>query len=202
MNNKGSVNIILILIIMALVGAGAYFVSTKQIMPPIPSPAPTPTSTSTPTPEPSPTPDQIPSQPPQSDNVLSVLGLTGNKEAYVGKRVRVQGKIVVNVFYGTMPCSTDGSICDTTMGARLELWQPKVVLGTENLLLLFTKQQPYPCQKTAPATYACPPYINNQITTIEGVWSKDQVPIQWVGYSGGGPPTPIKWGDRYFLNIE
>ena len=43
MNQKGFVNIILIIIVAALVGTGAYFVSTRQIMPPTPSPTPSPT---------------------------------------------------------------------------------------------------------------------------------------------------------------
>ena len=193
MNQKGFINIILIIIVVALVGVGVYFVSTKQITLPIPSPIPSPTPTPTPSPFPTPT----PVQPPQSNNVLSVLDLTGNREVYVGKRVRVQGKIAVNVFYGEMPCPTDGSVCDTTMGAQLELRQPE-----GSYILLFKKGNPYPCQKIAPETYTCSPYINGQIITVEGVWSKDQVPVQWVGTSGGNPPTPVKWGDRYFLNIE
>jgi len=209
MNQKGFANILMIIVIVALVGAGAYFVSTKQITLPIPSPTtstnstPSPTPTTTPKSSPTtPIPTPTPAQPSQNNNVLSVLDLTGNKETYVGKRVRVQGRIAINVFYGERPCAENDPVCDTTMGARLELWQPKTVSGADNFLLPFVKNQPYPCQKTAPATYTCPPYINNQITTIEGVWSKDQVPIQWVGSSGGNPPTPIKWEDRYFLNIE
>ena len=208
MNQKGFINILLIMVVVALVGAGAYFVSTRQIKLPTPSPTtsltpiPSPTPTSTPKSSPIPIPSPTPAQPSQSNNVLSVFDLTSNREVYVGKRVRVQGKIVVNVFYGEMPCPSDGSVCDTTMGAQLELRQPNVASGADNFLLLFTKNQPYPCNKIAPKTYACLPYVNNQITTIEGVWTKDTVPIQWVGSSGGSPPTPVKWGDRYFLNIE
>lgn len=202
MNQKGFINILLIIAVVALIGVGTYFVSTKQITLPIPNPAtnPTPTPSPIPTPKPSPTPTPNPIQPPQNNNILSVLDLTGNKEFYVGKRVRVQGRIAINISYGLMPCPPDGSACDNTMGAQLELWQPKTVSGDGNFILPFVKGQPYPCNKTALATYACPPYINNQITIIEGVWSKDQVPIQWIG-SSSGPPTPTKWEDRYFLNI-
>ena len=42
MKQKGFVNILLIIIVVALVGAGAYFVSTKQITTPNPTPSPTP----------------------------------------------------------------------------------------------------------------------------------------------------------------
>ena len=49
MNQKGFVNIVLVVIIVALAGAGIYFVSTRQITPStaIPSPSPTPISKST-----------------------------------------------------------------------------------------------------------------------------------------------------------
>lgn len=41
MNQKGFINAILIVIIVALVGAGIYFVSTRQIAPFTPTPLPT-----------------------------------------------------------------------------------------------------------------------------------------------------------------
>jgi hypothetical protein len=43
MNQKGFINILLIVIIVALAGAGAYFVATRQVIPPAPSPTPTST---------------------------------------------------------------------------------------------------------------------------------------------------------------
>lgn len=47
MNQKGFINIILVIIVIALIGAGAYFVSTRQVAPPTPSPTPSPTPTPT-----------------------------------------------------------------------------------------------------------------------------------------------------------
>jgi hypothetical protein len=64
MNQKGSINIILIIIVFALVGVGAYFVATRQIAPtpvptPIHTPSPSPTLTPKPSPKPSPKPISI-----------------------------------------------------------------------------------------------------------------------------------------------
>lgn len=67
MNQKGFINILLIVIIVALIGAGAYFVSTRQITSPIPSlipgstltPSPTPPPTLKLTPTPAPTPASL-----------------------------------------------------------------------------------------------------------------------------------------------
>ncbi|MEK7659341.1 MAG: hypothetical protein AAB338_01650 [Patescibacteria group bacterium] len=47
MNQKAFVNIILIVVIVALVGAGIYFVSTRQVATPTPSAATIPTPTPT-----------------------------------------------------------------------------------------------------------------------------------------------------------
>ncbi len=44
-NQKGFINIILIIIVVALVSVGAYFVSTRQITPPTPTPTPAFSST-------------------------------------------------------------------------------------------------------------------------------------------------------------
>ena len=50
MNQKRFINIILIIIVVALVGAGVYFVSTRQVTPPTPSPTPKPSPTPSTTP--------------------------------------------------------------------------------------------------------------------------------------------------------
>ena len=45
MNQRGFTNIVLVIVVVAIVGIGAYFVSTRQIMQPTSSPTPTPTPT-------------------------------------------------------------------------------------------------------------------------------------------------------------
>lgn len=59
MNQKGFINIILVIIIVALAGVGAYFILNQQTTPPIFIPTPTPIPSPTPTPTPSPTPTPI-----------------------------------------------------------------------------------------------------------------------------------------------
>jgi len=68
MNQKGFINILLIVIVVALVGTGAYFVGTRHTIPPapIPTPTPTPSPTSTPSPTPTPPPTPKPSPTPKS----------------------------------------------------------------------------------------------------------------------------------------
>lgn len=157
--------------------------NTKQA----PAPASTPLST------------PLPANPPA---ILTVVDLTGDPSKYLGQRVRVSGKIRVNVFYGSRPCPDDGLPCDTTMGARLELWSIKTVAEEINVLLPFLNGKEYPCPKIGVEQYACPPYVEGQIVTLEGVWSKDQIPDATMGYSNSNqPPKVLSWKDRYFLNI-
>lgn len=135
-------------------------------------------------------------------NILSVADLLTDKERYLRTRVRVRGKIAVNIAYSARPCSTDGSICDTTMGAQLELWELQTTPGTENRIIIFKNGEPYPCEKFASEQYRCGSYVDGEVTVVDGMWSKDQVPDQVVGYSGGQPPRVLKWKDRYFLEIN
>lgn len=68
MNQKGFVNIIVIIGIVILAGVAGYFIVNKRTLPP--KPAPSPTSTLTPTPTPSPSPQHTP----QSTNFNFVFG--------------------------------------------------------------------------------------------------------------------------------
>ena len=208
MNQKGLVNIIVITGLVIFAGGAGYFIVNRRTLSlaPAPSPAPTPTAIQIPSPIPSPalihrkSAQQI--TPPVVSSVFSVVELLTNKEQYLGTQVSVRGRIVVNIIYSERPCPTDGSVCDTTMGAQLELWEPQQTPGIENKILIFRNGEPYPCEKIAPEQYRCGTYINGELLIVHGIWSKDQVPDQVVGYSGGQPPTVLKWKDRYFLEIK
>ncbi len=84
MNQKGFINIILIVIVVALIGVGAYFVSTKQTAPPNPTPTPTPSPTPTPTPSPTPKPSPT-SKPSPVPITLSHIELKYRLEGKFGK---------------------------------------------------------------------------------------------------------------------
>ena len=88
------------------------------------------------------------------------------------------------------------------VGGQSQLWQPQPTSRTENKILIFKNSESYPCEKFASAQYRCGSYINGELIVIDGIWSKDQVPDQVVGYSSGQPPTVLKWKDRYFLEIK
>jgi hypothetical protein len=208
LNQKGFENIIVIIGILMLAWGVGYFVVNQRTLSLAATPAPASTPTPSQIPSLTPTPNPIPQKSVQQitspvvGNILSVVDLLTNKEHYLTTQVRVRGKIVVNIFYSARPCPTDGSVCDTTMGAQLELWEPQPTSGTENKILIFKNGEPYRCEKFASGKYRCGSYINGELMVIDGIWSKDQVPDQVIGYSSGHPPTVLKWKDRYFLEIK
>lgn len=94
MSQKGFINILLVVVIVALAGIGVYFFTTRQTTPPIPvstltttpSPTPTPTLTpkSSPTPKPSPTPTPTPTSTnspvvSSSSNFSDIVSVVENK---------------------------------------------------------------------------------------------------------------------------
>ena len=84
MNQKGFINILLIVIVVALVWTEIYFVSTRQISPPVPTPSPSPTPTPTPiptpTPKPNPTPKPSPTPTPRPSGE-KIIRKVGEKES-------------------------------------------------------------------------------------------------------------------------
>lgn len=64
MNQKGFVNILLIIVVVALVGAGVYVVYSRQALSPVSAPTPTPSPSPTPTPAPKPSSTSKPSPTP------------------------------------------------------------------------------------------------------------------------------------------
>ena len=77
MNQKGFINILLIVVIVALASAGVYFVATRQAPPtpiPTPTPSPSPTPTPTPTPSPTPKPSPTPAPVPSGEKIIRKVG--------------------------------------------------------------------------------------------------------------------------------
>ena len=73
-HQKGFINILLIVIVVALVGAGIYVVSTRQTPPPVSPPTPTPSPTPTPTPTPKPRPTPTPTPVPNGETIIKKVG--------------------------------------------------------------------------------------------------------------------------------
>lgn len=85
MNQRGFVNILLIIVVIALVGAGIYVVSNRQTPSSVPTPTPTPSPSPTPTPTPTPTPKPSPTPTPSPSVTLLPIELKYRLEGKFGK---------------------------------------------------------------------------------------------------------------------
>ena len=107
MNQKGFINIILIIIVVALVGVGVYFVSTKQITQPnpipTPTPSPTPTPTLSPTPSPIPKPSPIPTPTPLPSGEKIIRKVGEQESSFLIQKINPDS--VEGLWYDAYPLS-------------------------------------------------------------------------------------------------
>jgi|GEM_PF-3880129 len=157
MNQKGFASILLIVIIVALVGAGIYVVSTRQISPPIlvPSSETGSAKSSTATIQPedrnkaglAPDPDlTITSLPTES---VSVKFVVEHRSALNGKSIKIRG-MIAGTLLGEKACPPDRGMCaqpsiylaDTTAESRNKLYDLRVLVNEAE------QEKNYPVGKT------------------------------------------------------
>ena len=135
-------------------------------------------------------------------NSISISEVTSNEEKYSGQVVQLTGLVKIQVFHSERPCKVSDAVCDTSMGARVELWQTDSE-GRQTMIVLSKDSKPYPCEKTAPSTYVCAPFKDGQNKSIMGEWTKTRVATKYIGSSDPNSiPKPIAWEDRYFFNVR
>lgn len=142
-----------------------------------------------------------------ASSVLTVSEVMDNPQNYLEKRVSVQGKLFLHTYYGAesaRPCPDSQPNCtdNETKPPTLHLVNPENPWGeTENIDLYRTNSSGSYEQISCQNTTSCGPYSPNSITTIQGLFTKNQVPYQTVGNSSGKIEV-IKSKDHYFLVVE
>src|SRR3989344_27629 len=125
--------------------------------------------------------------------VLSIQEVNSNKDAYVGKQISVRGKIYVRHNYSLMPCNAnDPETCNPEIGdPTLHLVNPdssSITPSGGQILDLYR-------------SVSGGKYQQNEVTVIEGIFTRDKIPYQQVGDSAGNIKT-LKYQEIYFLVIE
>ena len=143
--------------------------------------------------------------------VLGVLEVNSNKDAYVGKRISVRGQIYIQHNYSRRPCNADDpKTCNPEIGdPTLYLTTPNnsSTYLTEGDIIAFYRSGsdgeygPATCKTVNQNTFDCGKYQQNEVTVIEGIFTKDKIPYQQIGDSAGNIKT-LKYKDIYFLVIE
>ena len=197
---------------LAIAGAAVYSqIKLNVVQPPQPpqetnheSPALNQTSSPSPTSPPKSIIDKV-------TGVLGVLEVNSNKDVYVGKQISVRGKIYVRHNYSLMPCNADDpETCNPEIGdPTLHLVNPdssSITPSGGQILDLYRsgsggKYEPVTCKTVNQNTVDCGKYQQNEVTVIEGIFTRDKIPYQQVGDSSGNIKT-LKYQDIYFLVIE
>lgn len=187
--NKGFALIILVILI-ALAGAVGVVI-VKELRNSNPSPAINPSPSTTPSPAQTPLPTR-----------LNVTDIMSNPETYAGKKVKVKGKLVLHTYDSARPCPATDPSCNTEIKPpTLHLVNPAA--PWVEVIDLYKKSSAgyvqISCQSRENST--CGQYKVNTETTLEGLFTKEQVPYQQIGNSTGKIET-IKYKDHFFLVVD
>jgi hypothetical protein len=147
---------------------------------------------------------------PTTSEALTVSRLNESKDTYVGKKISVEGEVYVLTLSGLHACGP-GQHCPKYDDALLTLvdLQRGAVLRQEQIVRLYRRStptdrpEPIHCKivdENTP-TFDCGQFVHGAVTTVEGVFTKEQVPDQVVGDSTGHIEV-LKYRDTYYLLID
>ena len=147
---------------------------------------------------------------PTASEALTVSTLNANKDAYVGKKIAVEGEVYVLTLSGLHACDA-AQPCPKYDDALLTLvdLQRDPVPRQEQMIRLYRRSaatdrpEQIHCKivdENAP-TFDCGRFVRSAVTTVEGVFTKDRVPDQVVGDSRGNIQV-LKYRDAYFMVID
>jgi hypothetical protein len=140
-----------------------------------------------------------------------VSKLNANKDAYVGRKITLEGRVYVLTLSGLHACDA-AQPCpkyDDALLTLLDLQTDDAVLRQERMIRLYRRSpstdrpEPVHCKivdETAP-TFECGKFVHGSVMTVQGLFMKEQVPDQVVGDSTGRLSV-VKYRDEYFLLID
>jgi hypothetical protein len=146
---------------------------------------------------------------PTTTEVVSVSQLNGNKSAYLGKRISVQGTVYVLTLSRLLACRA-GEPCPQYDDALLALVDsPPPAVTADQLVRLYRRSavtrlpEQIHCKilREDTPTFDCGAFVRGTITTINGVFTSEQVPDQVVGDSTGRIEV-VRYREVYYLLIE
>jgi hypothetical protein len=147
---------------------------------------------------------------PTTSEALTVSKLNESKDTYVGKKIAVEGEVYVLTLSGLHGCGP-GQSCPKYDDALLTLVdvQRSAAVQADQMIRLYRRAtptdrpEPIHCRivdENTP-TFDCGQFVRGAVTTVEGVFTKEQVPDQVVGDSTGHIEV-LKYRDTYYLLID
>jgi hypothetical protein len=136
--------------------------------------------------------------------ILTVPEVYRNPDIHIEKKIRVRGRILARPHYSTGPC-VPSEPCPPIINITLHLVSPDDPVNhypiTSLDLFEHTAEgtfKPMTCTFISKDNFDCRPYIQNAITTIEGIFIKHKIPYHTVGTSDGDIEV-LKYSDIYIF---
>lgn len=136
--------------------------------------------------------------------VLTVPEVNASRDALVGMRIQVSGRVRAQPRPGDADSDAPGAAAETYQ-ATLHLVNPDEPKGDRNILNLYRSGQGglyerLTCEVRPGSIRDCGKYAPDSLMTIEGTWMRQQVPAGQVVHPGGRIEV-IAWRTEYFLLV-
>lgn len=136
--------------------------------------------------------------------ILTVPEVYSSPNTYIEKKIRVRGRILAQPHYSAGPC-VPSEPCPPIIDITLHLVNPADPVNQHPTVSLDLFEhtaedtfKPMMCSFISKDNFDCNPYIQNAITTVEGIFIKHKIPYQTVGTSDGDIKV-LKYIDIYIF---
>src|SRR5260370_1396437 len=125
---------------------------------------------------------------PPADTVLSVSQVLSSQDQYVGQKISLRGNLRIVPSYSMLPCPAGVQPCNPIISVAVFLQD---LNDPTKQIVVYQGPDPYKCSYDMQGNYQCPPFRNNTVTVLEGIYSKGKQPGAVTGSaSPAGGPTP------------
>jgi hypothetical protein len=140
-------------------------------------------------------------------DVLTVAEVNANREAVLGRTLRVRGQVHVEQHFSRRPCNeATGEGCDPSMGNVVQLVTPGQPVGADNVIDLYRSKpggeyEPIPCTRSPGGAFDCGGLAIGTVTVVEGELRKQRIVTGRIIHPDG-TSTPTEFRDAYFLVVR
>jgi hypothetical protein len=139
---------------------------------------------------------------PPADTVLSVSQVLSSQDQYVGQKISLRGNLRIVPSYSMLPCPSGVQPCNPIISVAVFLQD---LNDPTKQIVIYQGADPYKCSYDMQGNYQCPPFVNNTVTVLEGIYSKGKQPGTVTGTaSPAGGPTPPQAStltNFYYLDV-
>ncbi len=134
--------------------------------------------------------------------VFAVSEILKAQDLYLGQRITVRGRLQISALHSNLSCPLDMPDCNPIIAVRVFLQDLE---DSSKKVPVYRNGTRYECSYDDRGNYDCPPFTNNTVIVLEGVFSKGKEPDFVIGSSSpsgnASPPQVVKFRDFYYLDV-